>query len=200
MPTPVKAEVGRRKVELTKKPVRFRPSAFNPPPSGPDDDRFMSEALKEARKALARGEFPVGCVLVYGDRVIVRGRRKGTARGGGNELDHAEMVALRRLVKMKQAPEAAAITAYSTMEPCLMCFSALMLHGIGAIVYAYEDAMGGGTACPREGLNPLYRDSRIVVRSGIRRAESLALFKAFFSNPANRYWRASHLAEYTCKQ
>jgi len=207
MPTPVKAEVGRRKVELTKKPVRFRPSAFNPPPSnfllppsGPDDDRFMSEALKEARKALARGEFPVGCVLVYGDRVIARGRRKGTAHGGGNELDHAEMVALRRLVKMKQAPEAAAITAYSTMEPCLMCFSALMLHGIGAIVYAYEDAMGGGTACPRARLNPLYRDSRIMIRGGIQRGESLALFKAFFSDPANRYWRASHLAEYTLKQ
>jgi len=200
MPTPVKAEVGRRTVELTKKPVRFRPSAFHPPPSEPDDDRFMSEALKEARKALARGEFPVGCVLVYGDRVIARGRRKGTAHGGGNELDHAEMVALRRLVKMKQAPEAAAITAYSTMEPCLMCFSALMLHGIGAIVYAYEDAMGGGTACPRARLNPLYRDSRIMIRGGIQRGESLALFKAFFSDPANRYWRASHLAEYTLKQ
>ncbi len=160
----------------------------------------MGEALKEARNALAQGDFPVGCALAYGGRVIARGRRKGTTDGGGNELDHAEMVALRRLVKMKQAPEAAAITAYCTMEPCLMCFSALMLHGIGAIVYAYEDAMGGGTACPREGLNPLYRDSRIVVRSGIRRAESLALFKAFFSNPANRYWRASHLAEYTLKQ
>lgn len=165
-----------------------------------DDNRFMGEAFKEARKALARGEFPVGCVLVFRDRVIARGRRKGTAAGSGNELDHAEMVALRRLVQLKPAPESAAVTAYCTMEPCLMCFSALMLHGIGAIVYAYEDAMGGGTACPREGLNPLYRDSRIVVRGGIRRAEGLALFKAFFSNPAHRYWRASHLAEYTLKQ
>jgi tRNA(adenine34) deaminase len=81
-----------------------------------------------------------------------------------------------------------------------MCFSALMLHGIGAIVYAYEDAMGGGTACPRTGLNPLYRDSRIVVRGGIRREESLALFKAFFSDPTNRYWNGSHLAAYTLKQ
>jgi len=192
---------------LTKKPVRFRPSAFHPPPSPfplppseANDHHLMGVALKEARKALARGEFPVGCVLVYGDRVIARGRRKGTANGGGNELDHAEMVALRRLVKMKQAPEAAAITAYCTMEPCLMCFSALMLHGIGTIVYAYEDAMGGGTACPRARLSPLYRDSRIMVRGGIRRGESLALFKAFFSDPTNRYWRASHLAEYTLKQ
>jgi tRNA(adenine34) deaminase len=165
-----------------------------------DDHRFMGEALKEARKALSRGDFPVGCVLVYRDRVIARGRRKGTASGGGNELDHAEIVALRRLSKTKQGPEAAALTAFCTMEPCLMCFSALMLHGIGAIVYAYEDAMGGGTACPRARLSPLYRDSRIIVRGGIRRAESLALFKAFFSDPANRYWSASHLAAYTLKQ
>jgi tRNA(adenine34) deaminase len=160
----------------------------------------MAEALKEARKALALGEFPVGCVLVYRDRVIARGRRKGTTGGGGNELDHAEMVALRRLITMKQAPEAGAIIAYCTMEPCLMCFSALMLHGIGSIVYAYEDAMGGGTACPRARLAPLYRDRRITIRSGIRREESLALFKAFFADPANRYWSASHLAEYTLKQ
>lgn len=192
---------------MTKKPGRFPHSTFHPPtsifpppPAESDDSRFMAEALKEARKALALGEFPVGCVLVYRDRVIARGRRKGTAGGGGNELDHAEMIALRRLVKMKQAPEAGAIIAYCTMEPCLMCFSALMLHGIGSIVYAYEDAMGGGTACPRARLTPLYRDRRITIRSGVRREESLALFRAFFADPANRYWSASHLAEYTLKQ
>lgn len=165
-----------------------------------DYDFFMGEALKEARKALARGEFPVGCVMVYRERVVARGRRKGTVDGGGNELDHAEMVALRRLAKMKLGAEAAAITAFCTMEPCLMCFSALMLHGIGEIVYAYEDAMGGGTACQRAQLSPLYRDSRIVVRGGVRRKECLALFKTFFSDRTKRYWSASHLAEYTLKQ
>lgn len=195
MPTALNAEVGRKKVELTKKPLRL-----HPPTSAVDDDRFMGEALKEARTALAQREFPVGCVLVYRHRVIARGRRKGTSDGSGNELDHAEMVALRRLAKKGLATEAAAVTAFCTMEPCLMCYGALMLHGIGAIVYAYEDAMGGGTACPRERLSPLYRDSRIIVRGGVRRKESLALFKAFFSDRANRYWNASHLAEYTLKQ
>lgn len=166
----------------------------------PEDGRFMGEALKEARRALARGEFPVGCVLVYQDRVVARGRRKGTVDGGGNELDHAEMVALRRLVRTKPPMPAAAITAYCTMEPCLMCFGALMLHGIGAVVYAYEDAMGGGTRCRRSRLNPLYRNCRIAVRGGVRREESLALFKDFFSDRTNRYWHASHLADYTLRQ
>ncbi|MCK7466808.1 MAG: deaminase [Desulfosudis oleivorans] len=162
----------------------------------------MGEALKEARKALARGEFPVGCVLVYRGRVVARGRREGhVPTAGGNELDHAEMVALRRLVETEAGMEAAAITAFCTMEPCLMCFSALMLHGIGAIVYAYEDAMGGGTACPRERLNPLYRDSRIVVRGGIRRGESLGSVQGLFcrSGPA-AIGAPAHLAKYTLKQ
>jgi len=165
-----------------------------------DYDFFMGEALKEARKALARGEFPVGCVMVVRERVVARGRRKGTVDGGGNELDHAEMLALRRLAKMQPRMKAAATTLFCTMEPCLMCFGALMLHGIGEIVYAYEDPMGGGTACERSQLNPLYRDSRIVVRGGVRRSESLALFKAFFSDSGNRYWSDSHLAQYTLKQ
>lgn len=81
-----------------------------------------------------------------------------------------------------------------------MCFSAMMLHGIGEIVFAYEDAMGGGTRCDRSRLSPLYRESRIRVRAGVRRDESLAMFKAFFADPAHHYWRDSYLAQYTLAQ
>jgi tRNA(adenine34) deaminase len=165
-----------------------------------DDHHFMGEALKEACKALARGEFPVGCVMVYRGRVLARGSRKGTAAGGGNELDHAEMLALRRLSRVKAPVDLAAVSCFCTMEPCLMCFSALMLHGVGEIVFAYEDAMGGGTGCDRSGLRPLYRDRRITCRPAVRRGESLALFKRFFNDPANAYWRGSLLSEYTLGQ
>ena len=165
-----------------------------------DCDHFMGEALKEAHKALARGDFPVGCVMVHEGRIVARGSRKGTCGDGRNELDHAEMVALRRLAAHTDPVDPSAITVFSTMEPCLMCFSALMLHGIGEIVYSYEDAMGGGTACDRSQLSPLYRDSRIRVGCGVRRGESLALFKAFFADPRHSYWRGSRLAEYTLNQ
>jgi tRNA(adenine34) deaminase len=165
-----------------------------------DYEHFMGEALREARKALGRGEFPVGCVMVYGNRIIARGSRKGTCDGGRNELDHAEMVALRRLAARKEPFEASGISVFSTMEPCLMCFGALMLHGIGEIVFAYEDPMGGSMACDRSHLNPLYRESRIRVRSGVCRSHSLSLFKDFFADPRNNYWRGSYLAEYTRQQ
>jgi len=64
-------------------------------------------------------------------------------------------------------------------------------------VFAYEDAMGGGSGCDRSQMKPLYRDSPIVVRPHVRRDESLALFQKFFADPANRYWRGSLLAQYT---
>lgn len=159
-----------------------------------DDDRFMGLALAEAEKALDRGDFPVGCVMVHRGRVVARGCRRGTAGGGGNELDHAEILALRRLMRRRAPVDPAAVTAYCTLEPCLMCFGALLIHGIGEIVYAYEDVMGGGTACERSRLAPLYRDRRVVVRAAVRRGESLALFKRFFRNPKEGYWRGSLLA------
>ncbi|MCU0560628.1 MAG: nucleoside deaminase [Desulfobacterales bacterium] len=164
------------------------------------DHRYMDEALAEAAKALAQGEFPVGCVMVYRDRVLARGSRTGSAAGGRNELDHAEMLALRQLWQSNAAFQAAGITMYCTLEPCLMCFGAILLAGIGKLVYAYEDVMGGGAGCDRAQLKPLYRESAIVVRAGIRRSESLALFKNFFSHPRMDYWRGSLLAEYTLGQ
>jgi tRNA(adenine34) deaminase len=86
------------------------------------------------------------------------------------------------------------------MEPCLMCYAALILAGIGKIVYAYEDVMGGGSSCDLSGLKPLYKKSSITVVANVMRTESLKLFQAYFSNPANSYWKNSLLAEYTRDQ
>ena len=165
-----------------------------------DHEYFMRLALVEADKAMAANEFPVGCILVYAGRVVASGSRQASRRDQRNELDHAEMEALRRLVEHPDDLPPQHLTLYSTMEPCLMCFAALMLAGIGTIVYAYEDAMGGGTNCDLERLPPLYRRQRPRVLGGVLRRESLARFKAFFSDPQNDYWRDSLLAEYTLAQ
>jgi len=165
------------------------------------DEKFMKEALALAHDALAKGEFPVGCVMVYREKVLVTGARMGTTAGDGrNELDHAEMVALRRLIDLEEPVNHEEITVFCTMEPCLMCYAALMLAGVGKIVYAYEDVMGGGSAVERSRLKPLYKNSPIKVVPGVLRTESLNLFQAYFSNPTNRYWENSLLAEYTLAQ
>ncbi|HIJ77767.1 MAG: nucleoside deaminase [Desulfobulbaceae bacterium] len=163
---------------------------------------FMGLALAEAGKALAAGEFPVGCVLVANDEVVGVGRRENSKTDTANELDHAEIVALRTLLSSRPELERREIVVYSTMEPCLMCYATLLLNGIRTIVYAYEDAMGGGTCLPLDSLTPLYREmaDEIEIIARVRRQESLALFVDFFKNPANDYWRDSLLAEYTLGQ
>ena len=165
-----------------------------------DDRHFMGKALDQAQQALRDGEFPVGCVVVRGRQVVASGARRGTAGGRPNEVDHAEMVALRRL--LAAAPDIARedLTIYCTMEPCLMCFAALTLNRIGRVVYAYEDVMGGGTRCDLEAFPPLYRTLQPQVTGGVLRSESLALFQAFFADPANAYWKGSALATYTREQ
>ncbi|MBI9077706.1 MAG: nucleoside deaminase [Desulfatibacillum sp.] len=161
---------------------------------------FMNKALELAAKALEAGEFPVGCVLVHDNKIIADGARIGVASGGTGELEHAEMVALARLEKIKNAPVPSEITLYGTMEPCLMCFGALLIHGITKIVYAYEDVMGGGTGVDRSTLPPLYRDANLELTPRVGRSQSLALFQAFFARPDNHYWQDSLLARYTLEQ
>jgi tRNA(adenine34) deaminase len=165
-----------------------------------DYDLFMGYALDSARQALSAGEFPVGCVLVADGRVVASGARKGTTGDSPNEIDHAEVIILRQLVDLNAPLDRRKAVLFSTMEPCLMCYGAILLSGIGTLVYAYEDVMGGGTGCDLTRLNPLYRDRKVRIVPRIRRSESLTLFKRFFSNPENRYWSESLLARYTMEQ
>jgi tRNA(adenine34) deaminase len=142
----------------------------------------------------------VGCVLVYQDRVIARGRRLHSTGKGLLELDHAEITALRNLDRSGFDVTMDRVTAYATMEPCLMCYAALLLNGVRRIVYAYEDVMGGGTGLALKELSPLYRNMSVHIVPRVMRAESLALVKTFFSAPDNDYWQGSLLARYTLEQ
>ncbi len=163
-------------------------------------DTFMRQALLEAREALIAGEFPVGCVMAHRGEIISRGRRINSRGPDENELDHAEIMALRKLLARRPEIEPAEIVVYSTMEPCLMCYVTLLLNGIRTIVYAYEDVMGGGTGLDLSELAPLYQEMPVTITPHILRRDSLELFKAFFSNQDNAYWQDSPLARYTLNQ
>jgi len=165
-----------------------------------DYEYFMKKALDQAGKALDAGEFPVGCVLVHQNRILATGARKGSMGDFPNEIDHAEMIALKCVADMDINTDKKEMVLFTTMEPCLMCLGALILNGIGEVVYAYEDVMGGGTGCNLAGLTPLYRNQKISIVPHILRQQSLELFKAFFQNPENSYWKGSLLAEYTLRQ
>ena len=169
------------------------------------DESFMGEALVMAREAFGRGEFPVGCIIVRDGEIIARGNRLGTAAPGTrfSEIDHAEIRALKSMESDGLGIPQGSVddtTLYCTMEPCLMCFSAIILSGIRRVVYAYEDAMGGGTGCDLSALPPLYRECKIRVVDGVCRQKSLDLFYDFFNKEENLYWKNSYLERYTRAQ
>lgn len=165
-----------------------------------DHQTPMGAALDEARQAFTAGEFPVGCVVATRrGRIVARGRRFNSREGG--EIDHAEVVAVRSLLADPgRCPNPAELIVYATMEPCLMCFSTLILNGFRTIVYAYEDVMGGGTGLDLRSLPPLYAAMSVEVIGGICRTDSLALFQRFFREDPHGYWRDSLLARYTLAQ
>ena len=81
----------------------------------------------------------MGCVLVYQDKIIATGSRRGSIGNRRNELDHAEIVALRRLTELGDPVEHRRITAFSTLEPCLMCVGALLHARVERLVFAAAD-------------------------------------------------------------
>ena len=165
-----------------------------------DDEFYMKKALEQARMALAAGEFPVGCVMVRDNEILATGAREGTGGNSLNEVDHAEIMALRNFSRFDRKVNMQEVSVFSTLEPCLMCFGALVISGIGRIVFAYEDAMGGGTRCDCANLPRLYRERQIKIKSGILREDSLELLKSYFSQSENTYLMGSYLAAYTLDQ
>ena len=165
-------------------------------------EKYMTLALEQAREALAAGEFPVGAVFVHKDQVVASGRRlhSGERTGAVNEIDHAEILGLRDFLDQANDIPMEEVVVYSTMEPCLMCYSTMILNGVRTIVYGYEDVMGGGTNLPLDRLNPLYKEMEITVIPHVLRRQSLDLFQQFFADPENPYWKDSLLANYTLSQ
>lgn len=164
-----------------------------------EHEAYMRLALAEARQALAAGEFPVGCIIVLDGQVVASGKRRNSA-GWANELDHAEIVALRSLLADRPETDLSRVTVYATMEPCLMCFATMIVNNIGRIVWSYEDAMGGGTNLPLASLAPLYATRQVDIVGNVLRAESLNLFQQFFRAGTNGYLQDTLLARYTLNQ
>ena len=105
------------------------------------DSAHMRRAIQLALEAEARGDLPIGSVVTLGEEVV--------AEAGNAVLvpsyhpgRHAETEAL-RLVPASLWPRSREMTVYTTLEPCVMCAGALLLHGVGRVVYGARDPLGG---------------------------------------------------------
>ena len=105
------------------------------------DEKYMKEAIKQAKKAYAIGEVPIGCVIVYEDKIIGRGYNRRTI--DKNTLAHAELQAIRKASKKMDDWRLEGCTMYVTLEPCQMCS--------GAIVQSRMDRVVVGCMNPKAG-------------------------------------------------
>ncbi len=144
------------------------------------DERYMREALRQARKAYALEEVPIGCVIVREDRIIARGyNRRNTDK---NTLSHAELIAIRKASKKTGDWRLEDCTMYITLEPCQMCAGAIVQARMGRVVIG---AMNPKAGCGGSVLNLLEMpefNHQVSVERGVLGEECSRILKEFFRN------------------
>ena len=139
-----------------------------------NDDKWMDEALKEARQAASEGEIPCGAVVVCNGRVVGRGHNM-TERLA-DVTAHAEMLAITAAAQNLGAKYLNDCTLYVTLEPCVMCAGALAWSQIGRIVFAAHDPKRGYARLSPSPLHP-----KTSVSHSVRQSEAEQLIKLFFA-------------------
>ena len=140
--------------------------------------KYMKEALKQARKAYELGEVPIGCVIVYEDKIIGRGyNRRNTDK---NTLSHAEITAINKASKKMGDWRLENCTLYVTLEPCQMCAGAIIQSRITKVVMG---AMNPKAGCGGSILNILEMEEfnhQAEVERGVLEEECSAILQDFF--------------------
>jgi tRNA(adenine34) deaminase len=137
------------------------------------DEYFMREALKEAQKAYEKGEVPVGAVIVTNNIIIARAHNQ--VESLQDATAHAEILAITAASNYLGSKFLHDCILYVSLEPCLMCASALHWSRIGKIVYAAADEKGGFM---RYGTKVLHPKTKLAY--GMNENQSVELLQHFF--------------------
>ena len=143
-----------------------------------DQERFMKEAIRQAKKARALEEVPIGCVIVHEGKIIARGyNRRNTDK---NTLSHAELNAIRRASKKLGDWRLEGCTMYVTLEPCPMCAGAIVQARIPKVVIGCMNPKAG---CAGSVLDLLHEDGfnhQVETEVGMLGEECSQMLKDFF--------------------
>lgn len=147
-------------------------------------EKYMKEAIKQAKKAYALGEVPIGCVIVYQDKIIGRGyNRRNTDK---STLSHAEITAIRRASRNIGDWRLEECSLYVTLEPCQMCAGAIVQARITEVIMGSMNPKAG---CGGSILNllemPQFNHQAQVTR-GVLEEECSALLTCFFKELRER--------------
>ena len=149
-----------------------------------EEEKYMKEAIKEARKAYKLGEVPIGCVIVYEGRIIGRGyNRRKTDK---NTLSHAEITAIKKASKAMGDWRLEGCTMYVTLEPCQMCAGACVQARIDKVVIG---CMSPKSGCAGSILNILQMQQfnhQVEIQKGILEEQCSSMLTEFFSELRER--------------
>jgi tRNA(adenine34) deaminase len=154
-------------------------NSFTDEPAINPDHFFMKEALKEAQKALALDEVPIGAVIVHAGRIIGRGHN--LTEQLNDVTAHAEMQAFTAAANYTGGKYLKDCTLYVTIEPCVMCAGASYWTQISRIVYGARDEKRGFSHVSDQIIHP-----KTEVLSEVRSEEAASLMKDFFISKRNK--------------
>ena len=139
----------------------------------------MDLALQEAVAAGERGEVPIGAVVVHDTTVV--GAAGNRTREFNDPTAHAEVVALRNAADAEQNYRLPGSTLYVTLEPCTMCFGAMVHARVARLVYAAKEPRAGVCESQLQLPQVDFYNHKLLVEGGLMAAESAAMLKAFFA-------------------
>jgi len=143
-----------------------------------EDVRWMHAALREAQRASAEGEVPVGAVVVYQGRLVARAHNRPIHLS--DPTAHAEVLALRRAARKLANYRLTGCDLYVTIEPCAMCASAITHARIHRLVYGASDPKAGAAGSAFEVLNHPKANHRVEVVTGVLKDDCSSLIHEFF--------------------
>jgi len=139
----------------------------------------MEEALREAQRAAALAEVPVGAVVVCGEKIVGRGGNRNLV--DNDPTAHAEIVALRQAARELGNHRLTDCTMFSTIEPCAMCAGALVHARLRRLVYGADDPKAGAFRSVVQVLNHPRLNHQMEVTSGVLAARCAELLWSFFA-------------------
>lgn len=143
-----------------------------------DDIKYMKEAIKQAKKAWKLTEVPIGCVIVYNDKIIGRGyNRRNTDK---TTLGHAEITAIKRASKIMGDWRLEDCTLYVTLEPCQMCAGAIVQARIPRVVIGSMNPKAGCAGSILNLLDMQQFNHRCEVVRGVMKQECSDMLTTFF--------------------
>lgn len=142
------------------------------------DEKYMKEAMKQARKAELLNEVPIGCVIVYQDKIIARAyNRRNTDK---NTLAHAEILAIKKASKVIKDWRLEECTMYITLEPCQMCAGAIVQARVPRVVIGSMNPKAG---CAGSIINLLQMEQfnhQVEVETGVLGEQCSMILTDFF--------------------